>query len=123
MEPEDRRRALALLAGAAAAWAAVAWIVLTRDPVTDPAAGYLGALAMGVAAGLTATPLLWLAAFARRRIAYRGAWVTAGRRGAWTGLVVTTLVALRLTGLLEPAVVLFLVAIVVVAELALSADR
>ena len=56
-------------------------------------AGYLGALLIGLAVGLTAVPLAWLVVFARhRRIAYKGDWLRAARRGAWIGLFVTVLV-------------------------------
>ena len=73
MERRDRAANLALLAAALVAWICVGAIVTTRDPIAEPVAGFLGALAIGVACGLTAAPLLWLAVFARnRRIAYRG---------------------------------------------------
>ena len=52
-------------------------------------AGYVGALAIGLAVGLTAIPLCWLVVFARhRRIAYQGDWARAARRGGWVGLFV-----------------------------------
>jgi hypothetical protein len=69
-------------------------------------------------------PLFWLAVFARhRRIAYRGDWLRAIRRGAWVGVVVFVLVVLRLQGLFQLPVALFILAMVIVAEAALSADR
>ena len=73
-----------------------------HDPRPDdrPAAGYLGAVCIGLAFGLTAMPLFWLAVFARhRRIAYRGDWPRAIRRGAWVALVTALFVVLRLQGL------------------------
>ena len=113
-----------LFAAATAAWLGVGFIVLTIDPVLNPPAGYGGAVAMGVAMGLSAMPLFWLVPFARqRRIAFRGSWVRAIRRGAWTGLIVTILVVLRVGALLELPVALFIGAMVVVAEITLSAER
>ena len=50
-------------------------------------AGYIGALLIGLAVGVTAVPLCWLIVFARhRRIAYQGDWFRATRRGGWVGL-------------------------------------
>jgi hypothetical protein len=115
---------LVLLAAAAAAWTVVGAILLTLDPTTSPLVGYVGALAIGVAAGLTTAPLFWLAAFARhRRIAYRGDWTRAGRRGGWVALVAGVFVILRVEHIFEPAIILFIVALVVVAETTLSLER
>jgi hypothetical protein len=124
MELRDRLANLGLLAAAAVAWILVAVLVTTRDPYQDPMAGYIGSLLMGLAAWISAIPVLWLVVFTRhRRIAYRGDWVRATRRGAWLGLLVTVMVILRLAGAFQPAIVLFLAAIFVVAELTLSAER
>ncbi|HSO29714.1 MAG TPA: hypothetical protein VLS28_07405 [Candidatus Sulfomarinibacteraceae bacterium] len=124
MDIRDRRTNLAFFAAALAAWLVVGGIVLTQDPVLQPNAGYAGAVMMGAAAGLTATPLFWLGAFARaRRIVFRGAWSRAIRRGAWVGLIVGIFVILRLQDLFQPPLALFLVAMVLVAESALSMDR
>ena len=124
METRDRIVNVALLAMAVAVWLLVGVVVATRDPYQDAMAGYLGALLMGLAAGLTCVPLAWLAVFARhRRIAYKGDWVRAARRGAWIGLFVAILVVLRLVDAFQLPIVLFLAAIFVVAELTLSAER
>jgi hypothetical protein len=124
VEARDRLANLGLIAGAGVAWILVAVLVTTRDPYREPMAGYVGALLIGVAAGLTAVPLAWLVVFARhRRIAYQGDWTRAARRGAWVGLFVATLVILRLVDAFQLPVVLFLAAIFVVAELTLSAER
>lgn len=124
MEPRDRILNLALLAASGVAWVVVAVIVTSRDPFLDPSAGYLGAVAMGVAVGLLAIPLCWLVVFARhRRIAYQGDWLRAARRGAWVGLFVTVLVVLRIVDAFQLPIVLFLAAIFVVAEVTLSAER
>ena len=124
MDPQDRRRNLLAFAAALAAWIVVGVIVLTRDPVTEPMWGYAGALAIGVAVGLTTVPLFWLAAFARaRRIAWRGSWTRALRRGAWVALVTGIFVVLRLQTLFQPQLALFIVAMVLVAESTLSMER
>jgi len=124
MEARDRITNLGLLAAAGVAWVLVALLVTSRDPYADPLAGYLGALLIGLAIGLTATPLAWLVVFARhRRIAYQGDWLRAARRGAWLGLFVTVLIVLRLVDAFQLPIVLFLAAIFVVAEITLSAER
>ena len=89
METRDRLANVAFLGAAAFAWLIVAGIVTSRDPFLDPAAGTIGAAAVGIAAGLTAVPLFWLMAFGRHgRIAYRGDWLRAVRRGG-SGLAFT----------------------------------
>jgi hypothetical protein len=124
MELRDRLANLGLLAAAVVAWILVAVLVTTRDPYQDPMAGYVGSLLMGLAVWVTAIPLLWLVVFARhRRIAYQGDWVRATRRGAWIGLLVAVVVILRLADAFQLAIVLFLAAIFLVAEITLSADR
>ncbi|MFZ5853644.1 MAG: hypothetical protein ACOYXS_03950 [Chloroflexota bacterium] len=124
METRDRLANLGLFAAAALAWVAVGLIVVSRDPVLDPGAGLAGAVAIGLAVGLTAVPLLWLAVFARHgRIAYRGDWSRAVRRGGWVAGVVALFVALRLQGALQAPIALFVVAMVAIAEATLSADR
>ena len=124
MESRDRRINLLLFATAGVAWLVVGVIVFTFDPILNPVAGYGGAVAMGAAMGLSTMPLFWLVPFARqRRIAFRGSWVRAIRRGAWTGLIVTIFVVLRVGALLELPVALFIGAMAVVAEITLSAER
>ncbi|HYM82720.1 MAG TPA: hypothetical protein VEY67_01035 [Candidatus Dormibacteraeota bacterium] len=124
MEPRDRLGNLGLLAAAAIAWVLVGLVVLTRDPIVDPTAGFIGGGLMGLAVGLTTVPLFWLAWFARqRRIAFRGDWLRAGRRGAWVGIVTAVFVLLRLQGALQLPIALFLVTIVLVAEVTLSAEH
>lgn len=124
MEARDRIINLALLAASGVAWIAVAIVVTTRDPFLDASAGYAGALLIGTAIGLLAVPLWWLVVFARhRRIAYQGDWPRAARRGAWVGLFVAVVVILRLVDAFQLPILLFLAAIFVVAEIALSAER
>lgn len=124
MEPRDRLGNLAILTAAGVVWLLALLVLATRDPVEDPSARVIGAALLGLAVALTAIPLAWLVVFARhRRIAYKGDWTRAIRRGAWAGLFVTVLVLLRLEGLLVLPIVLFMVALIVVAEMTLSAER
>lgn len=124
MDVRDRTTNLAFLAVAALVWILVGLVVTTRDPSVDRSAGVVGAALMGLAVALTLTPLLWLTVFGRhRRIAYRGDWLRATRRSAWVGIVVAVLVVLRLQGLLELPIALFMIALVGITEVVLSADR
>ena len=85
----QRRLAVLLLGLAGAAWLLVLVVGIAVDPLADPNSGFIGAIALGVATGVTAAPLFWLISYARhRRIAYRGDWLRAGRRGAWVGILV-----------------------------------
>ena len=124
MEQRDRFANLAILAAAGVVWLLALLVLNTRDPVEDPSSRFVGAALLGLAVGLTAIPLAWLIVFARhRRIAYKGDWTRAARRGAWAGLFVTVLVLLRLEGVLALPIVLFMLALIVVAEMTLSAER
>lgn len=121
MEARDRRFSLVLFGLAVAAWAVVGIVALTVDPLATPGAGFVGAAAVGSAAGLTAAPLFWLVGFARqRRIAYRGDWARAVRRGAWVGILVVVFVVMRLNGVFQPQIGLFIIALALVAEVTLS---
>ena len=124
MESRDRLINLGIFAAAAIVWILVGLIVTTRDPVADPVAGFIGAALIGLAIGLTLTPILWLVVFARhRRIAYQGDWTRAGRRAGWVGLIVAIFIVLRLQGALELPIALFILALAAVAEATLSAER
>lgn len=124
MEARDRLTNLGLFAAAGLVWILVAIVLTTRDPILDPPAGYIGALLLGLALGLTAIPLFWLAVFARhRRIAYRGDWTRAIRRGAWVAVVAALFIVLRLNDVFHPAIALFILALVAVAEATLSVER
>jgi hypothetical protein len=124
MESRDRMTNLGLFAAAAVAWVLVGLVVTTRDPRTDPVAGLLGAGLMGIAIGLTCIPLFWLVVFGRhQRIAYRGDWFRAARRGAWVAVVVAVFIVLRLQGAFSLPVALFVAVMVAVAEATLSTER
>lgn len=124
MELRDRLANLVLFALAAVAWGLVALVVTTRDPLADPSAGPVGAALVAAASGLTTAPLFWLAVFARhRRIAYRGDWLRALRRGAWVGLVAGLFVVLRLQAAPAVPIVAFVVVMIAIAETALSVER
>lgn len=119
---QQRRVAATLLGMAVVAWLVVLAVGLTIDPLEDPGSGFVGAIALGVATGLTAAPLFWLASFARhRRIAYRGDWLRAARRGAWVGILVVVFVVMRINGIFQPQIGLFLIALALVAEVTLTA--
>lgn len=124
MEPRDRTGNLGFFAAAGIVWILVGLVVTTRDPLVDRSAGFVGAVLMGLAIALTLIPIIWLTVFGRhRQIAYRGDWPRAIRRGAWVGIIVAVLVVLRLQGLLELPIALFMIALVFVAEATLSAER
>jgi hypothetical protein len=123
MQVRDRLANLAILAAAIVAWLVVGLIVSTRDPRLDPGAGFAGAIFMGIGAGLTTIPLFWLIVFARhRRIALRGDWFRAARRGGWVAIVVALFVGLRLQDALQVPIALFVVVMVTVAEAWLSTE-
>jgi hypothetical protein len=124
MDARDRLANLGIFGAAIVVWVLVALVVTTRDPVAEPLAGFIGAALIGLAVGLTATPIAWLVVFGRhRRIAFRGDWMRAARRGGWIGLLVAIFVVLRLQGALELPIALFLLALAAVAEATLSAER
>lgn len=124
MEVRDRLLCVGLLAAAVAAWVLVAFVLTTRDPRLDREAGLLGAATIGAAAALTAAPLFWLAAFARNhRVAYRGEWIRAIRRGAWVGAALAFVVALRVEGAFELPIALFVLVMIVIAEATISMER
>ncbi len=124
MEARDRTASLAFFGAAAVVWVLLGLVVTTRDPLVDRSAGFVGAALIGLAMALTLIPIVWLTVFGRhRQIAYQGDWLRAIRRGAWVGVLVAVLVVLRLQGLLELPIALFMIALVLVAEATLSAER
>jgi hypothetical protein len=124
MDARDRTANLGFFGAAAVVWVLVGLVVMTRDPVVDRSAGFVGAFLIGLAIALTLIPIIWLTIYGRhRQIAYQGDWLRAIRRGVWVGIVAAVLIVLRLQGLLELPIVLFMIALVVVAEATLSAER
>jgi len=124
MEARDRLVNLAIFAAAGLVWVLVGLVITSRDPRQDPGAGFVGAVLIGLAIGLTTIPLFWLAVFGRhRRLAYRGDWLRAVRRGSWVAVVVALFVVLRLQGALQLPIALFVLTLVAVAEATLSAER
>ena len=124
MEARDRLTNVSVFAAAGFVWLLVGLVVTTRDPLIDSGAGFLGAALIGLAIGLTAIPLFWLSAFARhRRIAYRGDWIRAGRRGVWVGVVVAFFVVLRAQGAFSLPLALFVIVMVAFVEVSLSVER
>ena len=124
MEARDRLVNLALFGTAGLVWVLVGLVITSRDPRQDPGAGFVGAVLIGLAIGLTTIPLFWLAVFGRhRRLAYRGDWLRAVRRGSWVAVVVALFVVLRLQGALQLPIALFVLTLVAVAEATLSAER
>ena len=118
----NRRIALTLLAIALVAWLIVVGIALNVNPLSDPGMGMAGALALGFAAAATAAPIFWLIGYARqRRIAYRGDWLRAIRRGGWVGVLVAIFVVMRLNDIFQVPIALFLLALALVAEVTLTA--
>jgi hypothetical protein len=121
LQPRDRRFAFGLLGVAAVGWIAVALVLLNVDPRADTGAGFVGAGTLGIAVAATSAPLLWLLAFTRhRRIAYRGDWTRAIRRGSWLGLLAAVFVVMRVNGVFQPQIGLFFAALALVAEVTLS---
>jgi hypothetical protein len=124
MGAKDRLLNLSFIGAAVVAWIAVAQVVTSTYPKQDPTVGLIGAGFIGLACGLTAVPLFWLAAFERhRRIALLGAWGRASRRGAWVAIVIALFVALRIQSVLSLPIAVFVVVLVLMAEIALSMER
>ena len=99
-------------------------MLTTFDPRSDTTVVVSGALLLGTAVALTATPLLWTARFVRmNRIAYRGDWLRASRRGALTGLVIVLLVILRAQDALSEPLAVFVIGMAVLVEITLSVRR
>ena len=81
------------------------------DPCTRVGLNRVVVIALAAAAvALIITPFAFLSEFVlRRRIAYRGAWARATRRGVLAGVVIAALAGLRLGGALTVAVAIFVV--------------
>jgi hypothetical protein len=121
MDTRDRRWALLLFGLAVVAWVVVGVVLVAVDPVSS-AAGFIGAGAFGTATALTTAPLFWLISFARHnRIAYRGDWWRALRRGVWVGALIGVFVIMRVNGIFQLPIALFFIALAIVAEVTLTA--
>ena len=59
MDARDRLTNLAFFGAAGVVWILVALVVTTRDPRVDPAAGFIGAMLMGLAIGQETHALCW----------------------------------------------------------------
>ncbi|MDQ3870473.1 MAG: hypothetical protein M3301_02510 [Chloroflexota bacterium] len=124
MYARDRMANLGLFALAVVAWVMTAFFIATRSPRGDVAVQLVGAVLLGFSVGVTTVPLFWLTVFAvHRRIAYRGDWMRAARRGAWLGVLVAFFVVLRGQDAFSLPIALFVVAMVAVVELTLSIER
>jgi hypothetical protein len=112
---------LALFVFAITAWAGVAFLFSSSSPQDGATPLLSGALLLGAAVMLTVAPVLWLFGFVRhKRIAYRGDWWRAFRRGALAGLVVVLYVFMRGQGLYSLPLMLFIVAMAVLVEVTLT---
>lgn len=121
---KDRLGNWFFIGAAIVAWIAAAQIVTTTYPRENATSGLVGAGMIGLACGLTAVPLFWLVPFARhRRIALLGDWSRAIRRGAWVTAVVALFVALRIQSVLSLPIAIFVVVLVLMAEITLSMER
>jgi len=112
------------IAMALVVWVVVVQVITTTYPRENPTTGLVGAGFIGLACGLTSVPVFWLVAFARhRRIALLGDWGRAIRRGAWVAAVVALFVALRVQAVLSLPIAVFVVVLVLLAEITLSMER
>jgi hypothetical protein len=124
MQPRDRFLNMLFIAAALMAWVAVAQVVTTTYPRENPTNALVGAGFIGLACGFTTVPVFWLVPFSRhRRIALLGDWGRAYRRGAWAAAVVTLFVALRIQAVLSLPIAVFVVVLVLLAEITLSMER
>jgi hypothetical protein len=124
MGANDRLANGFFIVAAVFAWIAVAQVVTTTYPRDNATAGLVGAGLIGLAMGLTTVPVFWLVWFARhRRIALLGDWSRAIRRGGWVAGVVALFVALRVQAVLSLPIAVFVVVLVLVAEITLSMER
>jgi len=124
MQSRDRFFNLMLISAALMAWLVVAQVVTTTYPRDNATNALVGAGLIGLASGITSVPLMWLVPFARhRRIALLGDWGRALRRGAWVAAVVALFVTLRIQGVLSLPIAVFVVVLVLLAEITLSMER
>lgn len=102
----------------------MALLFSTQSPVGNVGVQLLGAGLLGLAVALTSVPFLWLLVYGRnRRIAFRGDWVRAARRGIWVGLVTALFVVLRAQAAFTLPLALFVIVMVALVELTLTVER
>src|SRR5450759_61720 len=124
MQERDRFCNMLFIAMALVVWVAVAQVVTTTYPRDNPTTGLVGAGFIGLACGLTTVPLFWLVPFARhRRLALLGDWGRALRRGASVAGIVGLVVARRIQTVLILPIAVFVVVLVLLAEITLSMER
>ena len=124
MAARDRFANFFFIVVALGAWVLVAQLVTTTYPRENPTTPLVGAGFIGLACGLTTVPIFWLLAFAsHRRIALLGDWGRAIRRGMWAALVTALFVALRVQGWLSLPIAIFVIVLVLLAEIMLSMER
>ena len=124
MGANDRLANGFFILAAVAAWIAVTQVLTTTYPRDNATAGLIGAGLIGLAVGLTSVPVFWLVWFARHRlIALLGDWSRAIRRGAWVTAVVALFVALRIQAVLSLPIAVFVLVLVLMAEITLSMER
>jgi len=124
MQERDRFGNMMFIAMALVVWVVVVQVITTTYPRENPTTGLVGAGFIGLACGLTSVPVFWLVPFARhRRIALLGDWGRAIRRGAWVAAVVALFVALRVQAVLSLPIAVFVVVLVLLAEITLSMER
>ena len=124
MGANDRMTNGFFIVAAIVAWISVAQMVTTTYARQNATGDLVVAGLIGLAVGLTSVPVFWLVWFARhRRIALLGDWSRAIRRGAWVAGVVALFVALRIQAVLSVPIAVFVVVLVLVAEITLSMER
>jgi hypothetical protein len=114
----ERTITTVLVAAAIGAWLVVAAVFTLVSPVGSASVQLFGAIVLGAAVGLTLWPLLWSPIRSNP-----GALLTAARRSALAGLVVTILVVLRAIDVVALPVVVFLIVGAVLVEVAFSLRR
>jgi hypothetical protein len=109
---------MVLVASAVVAWLVLAFVLAFVSPEANAGAQLVGAVAFGAAAALTLWPLLWSAS---RH--HPGSLIVSGRRSALVGLVVSLLVIMRAIEVVDPIIIVAIIAGAIVVELAFTLRR